>query len=129
MEGSIPGNGIQIKSAKTGQADFAPVSVGSQASASERVEQLDPVERIRPAREQQGSLQQRMEELARRLQDFVRENSRELEFRVGEQQGEVVILVREADSGKVLRTIPPEEAQGLAESLAEGAAALVDRLA
>jgi uncharacterized FlaG/YvyC family protein len=37
--------------------------------------------------------------------------------------------VREADSGKVLRTIPPEEAQALAENLAEGAAALVDRLA
>jgi len=61
------------------------------------------------------ALQARMEKMAERLQEFVRENGRQLEFQVNNDSGEVVILVRHAASGEVLRSIPPEEARQLAE--------------
>jgi len=61
------------------------------------------------------ALQTRMEKMAERLKEFVRENGRELEFQVHNDSGEVVILVRHAASGEVLRSIPPEEARQLAE--------------
>lgn len=60
------------------------------------------------------ALQARMERMAERLQEFVRENGRQLEFQVNNDSGEVVILVRHAESGEVLRSIPPEEARRLA---------------
>lgn len=61
------------------------------------------------------ALQARMESLAERLQDYMRENGRQLEFQVSDESGQVVILVRHAESGEVLRSIPPEEARALAE--------------
>ena len=70
-----------------------------------------------------------LEASAERLEAFVRESGRELEFRVGESGGNVVIVVRQADSGEVLRTIPPDEALRLARDLDQGGGALFSALA
>lgn len=72
---------------------------------------------------------QLLEGLSQRLNEFVQDNARELEFRVNDEGGRVVILVRQSETGEVLRTIPPEEALALADNLSDGAAALFSQLA
>lgn len=66
-----------------------------------------PAARLDPAvvREQQA----RQAALAQRVSDFLRSNSRDLEFQVDASSGDAVITVRDA-AGNVVRTIPGEEA-------------------
>ena len=70
-----------------------------------------------------------LEGLSQRLNEFVQENARELEFQVNDEGGRVVILVKQSETGEVLRSIPPEEAQGLVDNLDSGASILFSQLA
>jgi len=74
-------------------------------------------------------LRESLEALSARLNEFVQSNARELEFMVGDEAGRVVILVRQSETGEVVRTIPPEEAVSLSETLREGGAALFSQKA
>src|SRR5215510_6279566 len=55
-------------------------------------------------------VRQRMAAVAQQLRDFLRSNGRDLEFRVDADTRAMVITVREAASGEVIRQIPSEEA-------------------
>ncbi|WP_162883784.1 flagellar protein FlaG [Chromatocurvus halotolerans] len=96
------------------------------AEASTTVSEVEPLrDAARPAAETKESL----EALSQRLNDFMRETARELEFQVNDDGGSVVIYVRQSETGEILRAIPPEEARGLADRLSEGAATLISQLA
>jgi flagellar protein FlaG len=58
----------------------------------------------------QGDVRQRMAAVAQQLRDYLRSNGRDLEFRVDVDTHAMVITVREAASGEVIRQIPNEEA-------------------
>ncbi len=58
----------------------------------------------------QGEQRQRMEAVAQQMRDYLRSNGRDLEFRVDADTHAMVITVREAASGQVIRQIPSEEA-------------------
>ena len=75
---------------------------------------------------EQEALQERLERVREQISEFASQTGRELEFRVEEDSGNVVILVKSAETGEVVRSIPPEEVQRLAEALADGEPALVD---
>jgi flagellar protein FlaG len=51
-----------------------------------------------------------MQAVAQQLRDYLRSNGRDLEFRVDADTDSMVITVREAASGEVIRQIPNEEA-------------------
>ena len=58
----------------------------------------------------QVDVRQRMAAVAQQLREFLRSNGRDLEFRVDADTDAMVITVREAASGEVIRQIPSEEA-------------------
>ena len=66
-----------------------------------------------------AELRELLDGLSERLNEFMQENARELEFQVNSESNRVVILVRQAETGDVLRSIPPEEALALADKLAD----------
>ena len=66
--------------------------------------------RATPAVPSQGELRERMAAVAQQMRDYLRSNGREMEFRVDADTHDMVITVREAASGKVIRQIPNEEA-------------------
>jgi uncharacterized FlaG/YvyC family protein len=72
------------------------------------------VARLDPAAVQ--SQQERQAAVARRMNDFLRSNSRELEFQFDAASGTPVITVRDA-AGNVVRTIPGEEAMQMLRRL------------
>ena len=63
-----------------------------------------------PAAPSQGELRERMAAVAQQMRDYLRSNGRDLEFRVDADTHDMVITVREAASGRVIRQIPNEEA-------------------
>lgn len=54
---------------------------------------------------------------AEKVRDFVQIVRRDLEFSIDEETGRTIVRVRDADSGKLIRQIPPEEILSIAESL------------
>lgn len=58
-----------------------------------------------------------IEAVARQLRNYLRSNSRDLEFEVDADTKALVITVRESGSGAVIRQIPNEEALQLQRHL------------
>lgn len=56
---------------------------------------------------------------ASRVNDFVKQIGRNLEFSVHESSGRVIITVRESETGKIIRQIPPEELLVIADLVRE----------
>lgn len=51
----------------------------------------------------------KVNQAASKVNDFVKQIGRSLEFSVHESSGRVIITVRESETGKIIRQIPPEE--------------------
>ena len=60
-----------------------------------------------------------IKQAADQVNDFVQKINRNLEFSVDESSGRVVITVREAETGKIIRQIPPEELLSIADLVRE----------
>ena len=94
--------------------DTQAVSLKSSAPAPEPVAKpvtsVVPTPRAATAAPAQVDLRERMAAVAQQLRDYLRSNGRDLEFRVDADTHDMVITVREAASGKVIRQIPNEEA-------------------
>ena len=94
--------------------DTNSVSPVSSAPAAEPVvnpgASAAPAPRAAIAAASQGEVRQRMAAVAQQLRDYLRSNGRDLEFRVDVDTKAMVITVREAASGEVIRQIPNEEA-------------------
>jgi flagellar protein FlaG len=69
-----------------------------------------PTSRAASVATSQGEQRQRMAAVAQQLRDYLRSNGRDLEFRVDADTDAMVITVREAASGEVIRQIPTPEA-------------------
>ncbi len=68
------------------------------------------------------------ERLSEQISQLARDISRALEFQVRDS-GQIVILVKDRETGETIRAIPPEELQRLAETLDLGRPTLIERQA
>ncbi len=60
-----------------------------------------------------------VKQAAKQVNDFVKQLDRNLEFSVDESSGRVIITVREPETGKIVRQIPPEELLVIAKLVSE----------
>jgi flagellar protein FlaG len=60
----------------------------------------------------------RLREATAQIENFVRSSGRDLQFRVNDASGRVVVSVRDSATGELIRQIPSEEALRIAEQLA-----------
>ena len=110
--------------------DTQAVSLKSSAPASEPVAKpgtsVVPTLRAAAAARSQGEVRERMAAVAQQMRDYLRSNGRDLEFRVDADTHDMVITVREAASGKVIRQIPNEEALQMRRYLDEWSGTFLD---
>lgn len=66
---------------------------------------------------------------AEQIEKFLKSTGRELDFHVDSDTGQIVVSVRDAVSGDLIRQMPSEEALHLAQTLGHGTGALVDLVA
>lgn len=88
------------------------VDEAASAATAPRTER-EPERNAPPAVEKVATLQ----EAVARLEAFVREMQRELEFRIDEASGRVVVSVIDSLTGELIRQIPGEEVLRLAARL------------
>ena len=67
--------------------------------------------------------------IAERLQEFLKDSGRDVEYRVDADAGATVITVRRSDSGEVVRQFPSEEALAWLRRLNEQSGTFLDALA
>ena len=60
-----------------------------------------------------------VKQVAKQVNNFVEQLGRNLEFSVDESSGRVIITVRESETGKIIRQIPPEELLVIAKLVSE----------
>ena len=63
--------------------------------------------------------EERLDAIVERLNDFVQQVQRELEFSIDEENGEVVVKVVDVRTRDVVREIPPEEIREMRKRLNE----------
>ncbi len=80
---------------------------------------VSPAPRAASAAVSQGEQRERMQAVAQQMRDYLQSNGRDLEFRVDADTHDMVITVREAASGRVIRQIPNEEALQMRQYLDE----------
>ena len=85
-----------------------------------------PPPRAAVAAATEGEMRQRMAAVVQHLRDYLRSNGRDLEFRVDADTRTMVITVREAASGEVIRQIPTEEALQMRRFLDEWSGTFLD---
>lgn len=82
-----------------------------------------PLEDVRTSAQQEAepneASRSQVEGAVSAIQEFVQSVKRNLDFRVDDSSGRVVVKVTDRESGDVIRQMPTEEALKLAESLDE----------
>ncbi len=76
-------------------------------------------ERVTPDTERAAPAGERLDAIVEKLNDFVQQVQRELEFSIDEENGEVVVKVVDARTRDVVREIPPEEIREMRKRLNE----------
>jgi flagellar protein FlaG len=83
-----------------------------------------------PAQTERASVgrlpQQTIEEVAQRIDSYLRSVGRSIEFSIDADSGRTVIMVRDKETGELIRQIPNEEALRLAEMAADETIVLVN---
>lgn len=99
---------------------LTPAEVGRPAvkEADERSAE-DMQASLRPEAESREASRSQVEGAVSAIQEFVQSVRRNLDFRVDDSSGRVVVQVTDRESGDVIRQMPTEEALKLAESLDE----------
>jgi flagellar protein FlaG len=64
--------------------------------------------------------QRAFEAVAQQIEDYVRQSGRSLQFQVDEGSGRIVVSVRDAATGELIRQIPDEALLALAQRFADG---------
>jgi flagellar protein FlaG len=102
--------------------DARPVS-----DARSRQEAAGPSKENRPAEEPaQPATRERVSAIVEQIDTFLKGSRRELQFQVDEESGEVIVRVRDAVTGDVIRQIPGEEALRMARALQDKTPVLLD---
>jgi flagellar protein FlaG len=70
-----------------------------------------------------------LRQVAERLEQYLRDSGRNLEFRVDQSTNATVVTVRRADTGEVVRQIPSEQALAVLRRLSEHSGTLLDQMA
>lgn len=93
-------------------------SVRAGGVAAIEAKPVTPTAAAQARAEARTSAVERARGAARQIETFVRSQGRNLEFRVDDSTGVVVVRVRDAVTGEVIRQIPNEAALRIAERLA-----------
>jgi flagellar protein FlaG len=85
-----------------------------------------PVAQSRPAA---APTMDQVRAASEQIEKYLKSSGRALDFHVDSDSGLVVVVVRDSESGDVIRQIPSEEALRLAQSLGDGVISLVTAVA
>jgi flagellar protein FlaG len=126
---------MTIQGSKIGSSEAAatPVAAVEHVAHPTARSKVDPLQSIHAAQQQaaksQQDLQQLRDAVAARLDQYLKESGRDVEFSVDDAAHATVITVRRTDTGEVIRQYPSEEALALLRRLNAHSGTFLDLMA
>ena len=71
----------------------------------------------------------KIESVTRQIDSFLRSINKSLQFRVDQATGEMIVTIRDDETGEVIRQVPGEEALRMAQRIEDQLSALLDEKA
>jgi flagellar protein FlaG len=71
----------------------------------------------------------KIESVTRQIDSFLRSINRSLDFRLDDATGQMVVTLRDASTGEVIRQVPGEEALRIAQRIENGLSLMLDEQA
>jgi flagellar protein FlaG len=105
-----------------GLAPVASVERASRPAVAGAAEEAEPARTAAQAPAATPASARELEAATEQIERFVRSSGRSLQFRVDDDSGRVVVSVRDADTGDLIRQIPSEAALRIARALDRGEA-------
>lgn len=106
---------------------FAPRGVeqapGRAGEAPVQVSQPEPAKQAAPAAPPTAEA---VKAAAAQIDSYLKSTNHELDFRVDSQTGQMIVSVRDRETGDLIRQIPGEEVLRMARALKAGSAALIN---
>lgn len=133
-QGSLSSRGFQSGKALPQDANLGvklPLAVDKKDTSekSSDVTQRDQLSRLEVALVTElgarGNIE-RTEQAVAKLNEILKDRERDLEFSVDDDTGRTILKVIHAESGEVIRQIPPEELLHIARVFIEGTGSLID---
>lgn len=106
--------GVSVEAAKAGNSASMQKDTAIAKARGEKAEIQSPLAQ-QPVETDRETLDAAVSD----MQNFVQSVQRDINFKVDDSSGRVVVNVTEATSGEVIRQIPSEEALRLSESMTE----------
>ncbi len=63
---------------------------------------------VQEARKEKGPEKTPVMEIARKVQEYLKQNGVKIQLKVNKESGKVILIVRDPETGKVVREIPPD---------------------
>jgi flagellar protein FlaG len=106
---------------------FTPQGVEQAAGRSrEAAVQAERAEQPKPAAPVAPPTAEAVKAAAAQIDSYLKSTNRELDFRVDSATGQMIVSVRDKETGDLIRQIPGEEVLRMARALKAGSAALID---
>jgi flagellar protein FlaG len=105
-----------------GLAPVASVERAPRPAVAGAAEEAEPARPAAQAPAAAPASARELEAATEQIERFVRSSGRSLQFRVDDDSGRVVVSVRDADTGDLIRQIPSEAALRIARALDRGEA-------
>jgi flagellar protein FlaG len=71
----------------------------------------------------------RIESVTRQIDSYLRSMNKSLQFRVDQATGEMVVTIRDDETGEVIRQVPGEDALRIAQRIEDSLSAMLDEKA
>lgn len=101
----------------------------SAARKPETVSSKETTQTEKPRPDQEGMARDnrdRIERIARAMDDYLKSTQKELEIQVHEETGKIMVKIISKEDGKVVREVPPEEMLNLAARMEQMVGVLID---
>ena len=112
---AVPARALSSSSAESMRA--ASVKNPSASGNAAQQQTLSPVDQALQAREAQGAQKEQLASAVSKLNDYVQNVQRDLQFEVNSELGQTIVRVVDQKTQQVIRQIPDELALQLAEKL------------
>jgi flagellar protein FlaG len=109
---------VELKAQRAAQPKKAAVAAPPAVEAPVRQAPAAPPVEIR-----------KIESVTRQIDSFLRSINKSLQFRVDQATGEMVVTIRDDETGEVIRQVPGEDALRIAQRIEEKLSALLDEKA
>lgn len=115
----VESSAVEVKTDTTATVEIV-TPIAKEAMESPPDAKSVSVPKDRPEKSAEAVTKEKVREAVKNVRDFINKNQRSLDFEMAEESNRVIITVRDRQTNKVIRQIPPEDVVKLSDQIIAG---------